>query len=114
MFQRIKVIECDLFICFAGSQEASAIPFAALTAWRALKSTARIIKGYDQGIRYQFPLSEVATSNVCVFLCYIVIDILVQILIVYSPIVLTYLFQFPSEKFVSVELQVLGKTVPIV
>ncbi|ONK55526.1 uncharacterized protein A4U43_UnF1990 [Asparagus officinalis] len=26
--------------------EASAIPFAALTAWRALKSTARIAKGY--------------------------------------------------------------------
>lgn len=27
-------------------QEASAIPFAALTAWRALKSTARIKEGY--------------------------------------------------------------------
>lgn len=26
-------------------QEASAIPFAALTAWRALKSTARISEG---------------------------------------------------------------------
>ncbi|KAK6934212.1 Alcohol dehydrogenase, N-terminal [Dillenia turbinata] len=30
-----------------GHVEASAIPFAALTAWRALKSTARITEGYD-------------------------------------------------------------------
>lgn len=33
------------FVCLL--QEASAIPFAALTAWRALKSNARITEGYD-------------------------------------------------------------------
>lgn len=31
-------------------QEASAIPFAALTAWRALKSLAMITKGYGYAL----------------------------------------------------------------
>lgn len=46
----IKVFEHVFVICSVGSQEASAIPFAALTAWRALKSTARITKGYAGSI----------------------------------------------------------------
>jgi NADPH:quinone reductase-like Zn-dependent oxidoreductase len=37
-----SIIELSLSI----SQEASAIPFAALTAWRALHGTARISEGY--------------------------------------------------------------------
>jgi NADPH:quinone reductase-like Zn-dependent oxidoreductase len=35
-----------IFLNFFILQEASAIPFAALTAWRALNGTARITEGY--------------------------------------------------------------------
>lgn len=54
MHLTMKYIFMDFDYNFWAMQEASAIPFAALTAWRALKSTARISEGYACNPEIQF------------------------------------------------------------
>lgn len=54
----------SFFEAFVFVQEASAIPFAALTAWRALKSTARITDGYAQFHSFELCRSKCQFYNV--------------------------------------------------
>lgn len=54
MHLTVKYNFIDFYYNIWVMQEASAIPFAALTAWRALKSTARISEGYACNPEIQF------------------------------------------------------------
>jgi len=65
-----KHLATNLYKTIAMSQEASAIPFAALTAWRALHGTARISEGYVDYIYTPFN-RQISFCFCCFSLCLI-------------------------------------------